>query len=67
MLEVFLAIMLGVAAFIELPSGDVNEYGQRQIYGWGNQTIDKFGNTAADRERLAAEKLAQENPATRGK
>jgi len=50
-----------------LLSVEVNEYGQPQIYGWGNQTIDKFGNTAADRERLAAEKLAQENPATRGK
>jgi hypothetical protein len=48
--------MLGISTFIGLPSGEVNEYGQPQIYGWGNQTIDKFGNTAADRERLAAEK-----------
>lgn len=64
MLELVLAFMLGISNFL---SGEVNEYGQPQIYGWGNQTIDKFGNTAADRERLAAEKLAQENPATRGK
>lgn len=64
MLELVLAIMMGIS---NLLSVEVNEYGQRQIYGWGNQTIDKFGNTAADRERLAAEKLAKENPATRGK
>lgn len=64
MLELVLAIMLGIGSFL---SGEVNEYGQPQIYGWGNETIDKFGNTAADRERLAAEKLANENPATRGK
>jgi hypothetical protein len=56
MLELVLAIMLGISTFLGLPSGDVNEYGQPQIYGWGNQTIDKFGNTAEDRERLAAEK-----------
>ena len=67
MLELVLAIMLGISTFLGLPSGEVNEYGQPQIYGWGDQTIDKFGNTAEDRERLAAEKLAQENPATRGK
>ena len=64
MLELVLAIMMGIS---NLLSVEVNEYGQTQIYGWGNQTIDKFGNTAADRERLAAEKLANENPATRGK
>jgi len=64
MLELVLAIMMGIS---NLLSVEVNEYGQPQIYGWGNQTIDKFGNTAADRERLAAEKLAQENPATIGK
>jgi|TARA_R110002073_G_scaffold14015_2_gene58178 hypothetical protein len=67
MLAWILAAMLGFSTFIGLPSGNVNEYGQPQIYGWGNQTIDKFGNTAADRERLAAEKLATENPATKGK
>jgi len=67
MLEIILAIMLGLSTIFSLPSGEVNEYGQPQIYGWGNETIDKFGNTAEDRERLAAEKLAQENPATRGK
>ncbi|MDB2362167.1 hypothetical protein N9V65_01800 [Flavobacteriales bacterium] len=67
MLAWILAAMLGFSTFIGLPSGDVNEYGQPQIYGWGNQTIDKFGNTAADRDRLAAEKLATENPATKGK
>ena len=67
MLAWILAVMLGFSTFIGLPSGNVNEYGQPQIYGWGNQTIDKFGNTAADRARLAAEKLADENPATIGK
>mgnify|MGYP006970179821 CR=1 FL=1 len=67
MLAWILAAMLGFSTFIGLPSGDVNEYGQPQINGWGNQTIDKLGNTAADRERLAAEKLATENPATKGK
>ena len=67
MLAWILAAMLGFSTFIGLPSGDVNEYGQPQIYGWGNQTIDKFGNTAADRDRLAGKKLATENPATKGK
>lgn len=60
MLEIVLAIMLGISTFLGLPSGDVNEYGQPQIFGWGNQTIDKFGNTAEDRARLAAEKAARE-------
>ncbi len=55
MLALILAVMLGFSTFMGLPSGDVNEYGQPQIYGWGNQTIDKFGNTAADRDRLAIE------------
>jgi hypothetical protein len=60
MLEIILAIMLGLSTIFSLPSGEVNEYGQPQIYGWGNETIDKFGNTAEDRARLAAEKAARE-------
>ncbi|MGA0447369.1 MAG: hypothetical protein ACO3M2_11240 [Pseudohongiellaceae bacterium] len=60
MLEIILAIMLGLSTILSLPSGEVNEYGQPQIYGWGNETMDKFGNTAEDRARLAAEKAARE-------
>ncbi len=60
MLEIVLAIMLGISTLLGLPSGEVNEYGQPQIYGWGNETMDKFGNTAEDRARLAAEKAARE-------
>ena len=60
MLELILAIMLGLSTIFSLPSGEVNEYGQRQIYVWGNETMDKFGNTAEDRARLAAEKAARE-------
>ena len=60
MLEIILAIMLGLSTIFSLPSGEVNEYGQRQIYVWGNETMDKFGNTAEDRARLAAEKAARE-------
>jgi hypothetical protein len=60
LLEIILAIMLGLSTTFMLPSGEINEYGQPQIYGWGNETMDKFGNTAEDRARLAAEKAARE-------
>lgn len=60
LLEIILALMLGLSTISSLPSGEVNEYGQPQIYGWGNETMDKFGNTAEDRARLAAEKAARE-------
>ena len=50
MIEIFLALMLGF--FVGFWNVDVNEYGQEQIYGSGNQTIDKYGNTAEDLVRL---------------
>tara|TARA_R110000824_G_scaffold59347_4_gene159436 strand:+ start:256 stop:459 length:204 start_codon:yes stop_codon:yes gene_type:complete len=56
MIEIFLALMLGF--FVGFWNVDVNEYGQEQIYGSGNQTIDKYGNTAEDLVRLEALKKA---------